>query len=164
MQGKDKRRAGNEVAPPPARLERVQVPGPDKLERATRVTGPLAMRKVTGPLERAGRIAADRAYVRSVPTLAIADAWLETYANPRTQLAHRRHLDEYIRFAHHGAWPSFDPMSATPAEVDAYAGYLEARDLAPATRATRLSTLRLFYAFAVDQGAVAENPVKRGRS
>lgn len=89
----------------------------------------------------------------------IAAAWLLGYGDTT-----RRAYSSDLR--HWGAWLAtfaLDPLQATRPHVDAYARALEHDGMAPATIARRLSTLAGFYAYALDEGAIARSPVARVR-
>jgi integrase/recombinase XerD len=87
----------------------------------------------------------------------VTDAWL---ANRRlsahTRDAYRRDVAGWL------AWCSdhdVDPLRASFLDVNAYARELEARDLAPATVARKLSGVSSWYAFLLKLRAIDANPV-----
>ncbi|GIE39577.1 tyrosine recombinase XerC [Actinoplanes lobatus] len=85
------------------------------------------------------------------------DAWL---ANRRlshhTRAAYRRDVDGWLTWC---AGRDLDPLHASFLDVNAYARELEARPLAPASVARKLSGLSSWYDFLVKLRAVPANPV-----
>jgi integrase/recombinase XerD len=94
---------------------------------------------------------------------------------PNTIDAYRRALDDYLRFS---ARNDVQPDSASRADVAAYVRDLMARPnprgatvrvldtgagLANATLQQRLTAIRLYYDFLVEEGIRSDNPVGRGR-
>ena len=99
-----------------------------------------------------------------------AAEWLKLKANlglaENTLLAYARGLDDF--FSHCEAL-SIDPLKVGRAEVAAYVQRLlepqgnAGRGLSNSTAQQRLTSLRLFFDFLVEEGAIAKNPVGRGR-
>ena len=87
----------------------------------------------------------------------VTEAWL---ANRRlsehTRAAYRRDVAAWLAYC---AERSVEPLRASFLEVNAYARGLEARKLAPATVARKLSGLSSWYDFLVKIRAVEANPV-----
>ncbi|WP_238487910.1 tyrosine-type recombinase/integrase [Actinoplanes flavus] len=85
------------------------------------------------------------------------DAWL---ANRRlsehTRAAYRRDVDGWLTWC---AGRDLDPLHASFLDVNAYARELEARPLAPASVARKLSGLSSWYDFLLKLRAVPANPV-----
>ncbi|GGN35360.1 tyrosine-type recombinase/integrase [Actinoplanes campanulatus] len=85
------------------------------------------------------------------------DAWL---ANRRlsehTRAAYRRDVDGWLTWC---AGRDLDPLHASFLDVNSYARELEARPLAPASVARKLSGLSSWYDFLVKLRAVPANPV-----
>ncbi|GIE88371.1 tyrosine-type recombinase/integrase [Actinoplanes regularis] len=85
------------------------------------------------------------------------DAWLENRRlSDHTRDAYRRDVTAWLTWC---AERGLDPLSASFLDVNAYARGLEARPMAAATVARKLSGLSSWYAFLVKLGAVAANPV-----
>ncbi|TWG12809.1 site-specific recombinase XerD [Actinoplanes teichomyceticus] len=85
------------------------------------------------------------------------EAWLRNRRlSEHTRDAYRRDVTTWLRWCaeHH-----LDPLTATFLDVNAYARTLEARPMAAATVARKLSGLSSWYAFLVKLGAVPANPV-----
>jgi integrase/recombinase XerD len=87
----------------------------------------------------------------------VTDAWL---ANRRlsahTREAYKRDVSAWLAWC---AERDIEPLRASFLEVNAYARGLEARDLAPATVARKLSGLSSWYDFLLKLRAVEANPV-----
>jgi site-specific recombinase XerD len=85
------------------------------------------------------------------------EAWLENRRlSEHTRDAYRRDVTSWL------AWCTergLDPLAASFLDVNAYARALEARPMAAATVARKLSGLSSWYAFLVKLGAVTANPV-----
>jgi integrase/recombinase XerD len=116
------------------------------------------------------------------PTVAAdekARAWLQIHGNlgraPNTVDAYGRGLEDYFRFSHH---VGVHPESATRVHVAAYVRELadrpnprsshirridSGRGLSNATMQQRLTVVRLFYDYLMEEGVRANNPVGRGR-
>lgn len=86
--------------------------------------------------------------------------WLLGYANQGTRSAYGNDLSHYAQTLAAG---DIAVLEATRAHVDAYARQLEANGFATATVARRLSAIASFYAYAVDENAIAVNPAARVR-
>ena len=84
----------------------------------------------------------------------------ELGAARNTLLAYARDLQDFTAWlaARGGA-----PETATQADIEAYLGDCEARGLAMATRARRLSAIRQLFGFAFEEGLRADNPALRIR-
>jgi integrase/recombinase XerD len=106
-----------------------------------------------------------------------AHQWLEMQIKyglaPNTIDAYGRALEDYLAFC---ARHSIAPLSATREHIAAYVHYLASRprrarhgtpitssSLANATMRQRLTGVRLFYDFLVQDGLSSDNPVGRGR-
>jgi integrase/recombinase XerD len=76
-------------------------------------------------------------------------------------MAYGRDLNDYARWL--AAQGGRDLMAADQADVEAYLVACDTGGLARATRARRLSSIRQFYRFSVDEGWRAENPAIRLR-
>ena len=87
----------------------------------------------------------------------LAAAWLIGYS-PKTRNAYLADLKDFAAFCREH---DLDPLTAHRSQVDAYKATLEARGLAPATIARRLSALSGFYEYAVDEELIARSPVSR---
>ena len=91
------------------------------------------------------------------PAEQVTEAWL---ANRRlsehTRAAYRRDVAGWLGWC---AERGLEPLRASFLDVNAYARGLEARGLAPATVARKLSGLSSWYDFLVQLGAVPANPV-----
>lgn len=103
--------------------------------------------------------------------------WLAIQANfglaPNTVTAYRRALDDYATFC---ATELIDPIKATCEHVARYVHHLSNRPLTPrlaqldtqtglanATIQQRLTAIRLYYDYLMDEGLRSDNPVGRGR-
>lgn len=80
-------------------------------------------------------------------------------ASPHTCAAYRRDLQEFRTFA-----GSAFPAGVTLRLVRAYLAALKQRNLAPATMARRVASLRALYRWLRRQGAVNDNPVGRAKT
>jgi integrase/recombinase XerD len=108
-----------------------------------------------------------------------ARAWLQIHGDlgraPNTVDAYGRGLEDYLRFSHR---VGVHPESATRAHVAAYVRELaerpnprsstirridSGRGLSNATMQQRLTVVRLFYDYLMEEGLRANNPVGRGR-
>jgi integrase/recombinase XerD len=93
----------------------------------------------------------------AVPATEFTEAWL---ANRRlsehTRAAYRRDVASWLTWC---TGRQLDPLLATFLDVNAYARELEARPLAPASVARKLSGVSSWYDFLVKLQAVATNPV-----
>lgn len=86
------------------------------------------------------------------------EAWLENRRlSDHTRDAYRRDVNTWLTWC---TERGLDPRAATFLDVNAYARGLEARPLAAATVARKLSGLSSWYAFLVKLGAVTANPVR----
>jgi len=79
----------------------------------------------------------------------------ERNAATNTLLAYRRDLDDAACFLKSRQWGLAD---ASTDQLRAYLGHLAGQDLAPRTQARRLSALRQFYRFLVEDGRRREDP------
>ncbi|GAA2691747.1 MULTISPECIES: tyrosine-type recombinase/integrase [Actinoplanes] len=85
------------------------------------------------------------------------EAWLENRRlSDHTRDAYRRDVTTWLDWC---AGRGLDPRAATFLDVNAYARGLEARPMAAATVARKLSGLSSWYSFLLKLGAVATNPV-----
>ncbi|WP_239141072.1 tyrosine-type recombinase/integrase [Actinoplanes campanulatus] len=85
------------------------------------------------------------------------DAWLATRRlSQHTRAAYRRDVDGWLTWC---AGRDLDPLHASFLDVNSYARELEARPLAPASVARKLSGLSSWYDFLVTLRAVPANPV-----
>jgi site-specific recombinase XerD len=99
-----------------------------------------------------------------------ATEWLKLKANlglaDNTLLAYARGLDDFFS---HCECHSIDPLKTRRAEIAAYVQRLlepkgqEGRGLSNSTAQQRLTSVRLFFDFLVEEGTIAKNPVGRGR-
>ncbi|MET4104101.1 integrase/recombinase XerD [Roseovarius sp. MBR-78] len=85
----------------------------------------------------------------------------ELGAAQNTLMAYGRDLRDYAGWL--STQGAGDLLSATQAEIEAYLVACEAEGLAQATRARRLSSIRQFYRFAVEEGWREANPAIRLR-
>jgi site-specific recombinase XerD len=119
--------------------------------RPALLTGP-----VTGVVEAADTLASQTA------------AWLWSFReSAHTREAYRRDVESYARWC---AGRDLDPRDARRPDIDAYAAALAnlpnpttGRPLAPATVARRLAALSSWYAYLLDAGTAAHNPMLRVR-
>lgn len=115
----------------------------------------------------------------SVALLPVAKAWLVIQANfglaPNTIDAYGRALEDYLQLS---ARLQFAPVSATREHISTYVRDLTARQsplganvrafdsgvgLSNATMQQRLTAVRLFYDYLIEEGLRSNNPVGRGR-
>jgi integrase/recombinase XerD len=100
------------------------------------------------------------------PASSRIDTFLEAQAAEmgaarNTLLAYGRDLRAYADWL--AAQGRRDLLKATPGDVEAYLVACDAEGLARTTRARRLSSIRQFYRFAVEEGWRADNPAIRLR-
>jgi integrase/recombinase XerD len=119
------------------------------------------------------------AHVAVLNALPEAQAWLQIQEDlglaPRTIDAYRRALSDYL---HVCQTDGIDPLAAGPAEIARYVRHLRERPstrgtnvvaldsgvgLANATIQQRLTAIRLFYDYLVEEQRRDDNPVGRGR-
>ncbi|WP_041832374.1 tyrosine-type recombinase/integrase [Actinoplanes sp. N902-109] len=87
----------------------------------------------------------------------VTEAWLQNRRlSPHTRDAYRRDVTGWLSWC---AERELDPLQASFLDVNAYARGLEARELAPATVARKLSGLSSWYDFLAKLRAVEHNPV-----
>jgi integrase/recombinase XerD len=97
---------------------------------------------------------------RRIETFLEAQA-AEAGAASNTLMAYGRDLHAYAAWLAERGGP--DLLRASQADVEAYLVACDAEGLARATRARRLSSIRQFYRFAVDEGWRTDNPAIRLR-
>ncbi|MDP9350838.1 MAG: tyrosine-type recombinase/integrase [Chloroflexota bacterium] len=114
-----------------------------------------------------------------VAAMPLGRTWLKIQGDlglsPNTVEAYARGLEDYLRSL---ATSNINPLIATRAHIALYVGELRSRPgprgdnarrldsgagLANATLQQRLTAVRLFYDFLVEEGVRADNPVGRGR-
>jgi integrase/recombinase XerD len=115
-----------------------------------------------------------------IATDALAKAWLTTESllglAPNTLDAYARGLDDFLGFCQKA---SISPITATRADLARYVGdlrerprsetvpepqkYLPTMGLSNATLQQRLTAVRLFFDFLIEEGKRADHPVGRGR-
>ncbi|MEL6800739.1 MAG: site-specific tyrosine recombinase XerD [Pseudomonadota bacterium] len=88
---------------------------------------------------------------RAIATFLEAQA-AERDAAANTQAAYARDLKDYAD------WLGSDPVAAHRADIERYLADCDARGLATSTRARRLSAIRQFYRFAVEEGWRDDDP------
>ncbi|MEL6644027.1 MAG: site-specific tyrosine recombinase XerD [Pseudomonadota bacterium] len=88
---------------------------------------------------------------RAIATFLEAQA-AERDAAANTLAAYARDLKDYAD------WLGSDPLTGTRADIERYLADCDARGLATATRARRLSAIRQFYRFAVEEGWRDDDP------
>src|SRR6266540_5903645 len=115
----------------------------------------------------------------SVALLPAAKAWLVIQANfglaPNTIDAYGRALEDYLQVS---SRQQFMPLSASREHIAAYVRDLTSRQsplganvrafdsgvgLSNATMQQRLTAIRLFYDYLIEEGLRSDNPVGRGR-
>jgi integrase/recombinase XerD len=93
----------------------------------------------------------------SGPAEQVTEAWLQNRRlSAHTRDAYRRDVGEWLQWC---AGRELDPLRASFLDVNAYARGLEARPLAPASVARKLSGLSSWYDFLLKLRAVEANPV-----
>jgi integrase/recombinase XerD len=91
------------------------------------------------------------------PAEQVTEAWLQNRRlSAHTRDAYRRDVGEWLQWC---AGRELDPLRASFLDVNAYARGLEARPLAPASVARKLSGLSSWYDFLLKLRAVEANPV-----
>lgn len=87
-------------------------------------------------------------------------AWLLSTGSPHTRRAYSRDLAQYADWL---AAHDVPLLAAARGHADAYSTVLGGRGAAPATIARKIAAVSSFYAYAVDEGAIAANPAARAR-
>lgn len=92
---------------------------------------------------------------------ALAAGWLAGYASPRTRSAYGTSLRQWFDFCWaHG----IDPMQARRATCDVWLRQMEADGAAAATRGLRITAVRSWYAWLVDEQYLTANPAIKVRA
>jgi integrase/recombinase XerD len=88
----------------------------------------------------------------------LAGAWLVSLQADTTRAAYRNDLTAFLSYL---VARGVDPMTAPRAVVDLWLTEMKAAGLAASTRARRLSAVRSFYAYALEEGAITHDPTAR---
>lgn len=99
-----------------------------------------------------------RGLAAATPAELAGAAFIAGYANPRTRSSYTIHLRDWFSFC---ASHDFDPMTAQRMHVELWARELEARGLKPRSRALKITTVRSFYRYCVDEEWLAVSPAER---
>lgn len=94
----------------------------------------------------------------ATPAELAAAAWLAGYANPSTRRAYALHLRDWFTFCDQH---ELDPMAAKRVHVDMWLRSLEQRQLKPRSRSLKVTTVRVFYGYCVDEGWLDVSPAAR---
>lgn len=87
-------------------------------------------------------------------------AFLASYANPKTRQSYREDLAQWHGWCTH--W-QLHPLTLRRTHIDLYAAWLTDSGYAVATRARRLSTIRSFYNWCLDEELIEASPAARVR-
>lgn len=99
-----------------------------------------------------------RGLAAATPAELAGAAFIAGYANPRTRSSYTIHLRDWFSFC---ASHDFDPMTAQRAHVEVWARLLEDRGLKPRTRALKITTVRSFYRYCVEEEWIESSPAER---
>lgn len=94
----------------------------------------------------------------ATPAELAAASWLAGYANDKTRRAYALHLRDWFAFC---AQHDLDPMAAKRVHVDLWIRSLEQRGLKPRSRSLKVTTVRVFYGYCVDEGWLDVSPAAR---
>jgi integrase/recombinase XerD len=104
----------------------------------------------------------ERALVGEIATTTPAElagaSWLAGYANELTRRSYAAHLRDWFTFC---AERDVDPLLAKRVHVDLWVRSLEQRGLKPRSRALKISCVRSFYGYCVDENWLDDNPARR---
>jgi len=87
----------------------------------------------------------------------LVTGWLATYASANTRAAYRRDVERFVDWC---ASTGRAPLSAGPADIDAYRDESLSDGAGPATVARRLAGISSFFRFATESGALRSDPVE----
>lgn len=96
--------------------------------------------------------------VGTTPAELAAASWLAGYSNDLTRTSYRTHLRGWFEFCQQH---EVDPLVVKRVHIDLWVRSLEAKQLKPRTRALKISTVRSFYAYCVDENWIDDNPALR---
>lgn len=94
----------------------------------------------------------------ATPAEMAAAAFVAGYANEKTRMAYSMHLRDWLGFCD---THELDPMAVQRVHVELWLRSLEARDLKPRTIALKVTTVRSFYRYCVDEEWLEVNPAGR---
>ena len=94
----------------------------------------------------------------TTPAEFAAASFIAGYSNAKTREAYTMHLRDWFQFL---ASADVDPMAAQRVHGDLWMRSLEARDLMPRTRALKLTAVRSFYRYCVDEDWLEISPADR---
>lgn len=94
----------------------------------------------------------------ATPAELAAASWLAGYPNAKTRESYTIHIRDWFAFA---ADHELDPMSALRAHIELWVRGLEQRGLKPRTRALKITTVRSFYAYCVEEEWIDKSPADR---
>lgn len=88
----------------------------------------------------------------------LAAAFLVSYHHPKTRESHSTSLRQWREFC--DAY-SVDPLAPERPHVELWLHHLEAGGKGPRTRSMRITTLKLFFGYLIDEGIVDRDPMTR---
>lgn len=92
---------------------------------------------------------------------ALAAGWLAGYASPKTRQAYALSLRQWFVFCDANG---LDPLQARRAALDVWMRQMEAVGLAAASRSLKLTAVRSWYAWLVDEQYLQANPAAKVKS
>lgn len=96
----------------------------------------------------------------TTPAELAAASFIAGYSNAKTRSAYTMHLRDWFAFLQSGQH-ELDPMRAMRVHVELWLRSLEARELKPRTIALKLTALRSFYRYCVDEEWIEASPADR---
>jgi site-specific recombinase XerD len=94
----------------------------------------------------------------TTPAELAAASWLAGYSNQLTRNSYTLHLRDWFQFC---ADHDVDPMDALRVHVEMWVRTLEQRGLKPRSRSLKVSTIRSFYSYCLDEGWLEQSPAAR---
>lgn len=92
------------------------------------------------------------------PAELAAASWIAGYANEKTRKAYTLHLRDWFSFC---IKHDLEPLSAKRVHIDLWVRSLEQRDLKPRTISLKVTTVRGFYSYCVDEAWLDASPASR---
>lgn len=99
-----------------------------------------------------------RNLVTTTPAELAAASWLAGYSNKLTRNSYTTHIRDWFKFCNER---NVDPLAAQRVHVELWVRTLEARDLKPRSRSLKVSTIRSFYSYCLDEGWLEISPAAR---
>lgn len=94
----------------------------------------------------------------TTPAELAAASWLAGYSNKLTRKSCTTHIRDWFQFC---SDHSVDPMSAQRVHVELWVRSIEGRGLKPRSCALKISTVRSFYSYCLDEGWLDVSPAAR---